>query len=216
MPRPKGSPNKITAEIKERLSQVIMDAMSSINIDLMTQNEKLKLIQIGLTYVIPRLKQVEEITEETTEEEVPSIEESKELTEILYSELKTTEKIDSALPLVQDLNQHDKEMDDIHQKALDAFNDLVQLGMNVEVHAGAKLLETANQMLKTAMEAKDSKVDRKLKMINLQLQKAKLDHSVKKSLPEGTELESDGAITIDRNELLKRIDNAAKEIKNDK
>jgi hypothetical protein len=153
---------------------------------------------------------------ETIEEEVPSIEESKELTEILYKELKTTEKIDSALPLVSDLNQHDKEMDDIHQKALDAFNDLVQLGMNVEVHAGAKLLETANQMLKTAMEAKDSKVDRKLKMINLQLQKAKLDHNVKKSSPEGTELESDGAITIDRNELLKRIDNAEKEIKNDK
>ena len=64
MPRPKGSPNKITAEIKERLSQVLMDAMSSIDIDLMTQNEKLKLIQIGLTYVIPRLKQVEEITDE--------------------------------------------------------------------------------------------------------------------------------------------------------
>ena len=64
MPRPKGSPNKITSEIKERLSQVIMDAMSSINIDLMTQNEKLKLIQIGLTYVIPRLKQVEEVTDE--------------------------------------------------------------------------------------------------------------------------------------------------------
>ena len=122
---------------------------------------------------------------ETIEEEVPSIEESKELTEILYKELKTTEKIDSALPLVSDLNQHDKEMDDIHQKALDAFNDLVQLGMNVEVHAGAKLLETANQMLKTAMEAKDSKVDRKLKMINLQLQKAKLDHSVQKSSTRG-------------------------------
>ncbi|MDC0506369.1 hypothetical protein OAN56_00435 [Flavobacteriaceae bacterium] len=64
MPRPKGSPNKITAEIKERLSQVIMDAMSSIDIDLMTQNEKLKLIQIGLTYVIPRLKQVEDVTDE--------------------------------------------------------------------------------------------------------------------------------------------------------
>ena len=64
MPRPKGSPNKITAEIKERLSQVIMDAMSTLDIDLMTQNEKLKLIQIGLTYVIPRLKQVENIEEE--------------------------------------------------------------------------------------------------------------------------------------------------------
>ena len=64
MPRPKGSPNKITAEIKERLSQVIMDAMSSIDIDSMTQNEKLKLIQIGLTYVIPRLKQVDNADEE--------------------------------------------------------------------------------------------------------------------------------------------------------
>ena len=64
MPRPKGSPNKITAEIKERLSQVIMDAMSTIDIDSMTQNEKLKLIQIGLTYVVPRLKQVENIEEE--------------------------------------------------------------------------------------------------------------------------------------------------------
>ena len=64
MPRPKGSPNKITAEIKERLSEVIMNAMSTLVIDSMTQNEKLKLIQIGLTYVIPRLKQVENIEEE--------------------------------------------------------------------------------------------------------------------------------------------------------
>jgi ATP-dependent Lon protease len=64
MPRPKGSPNKLTAEIKQKLSEVIMDAMSSIDIDSMTQNEKLKLIQIGLTYVIPKLKQVENIEEE--------------------------------------------------------------------------------------------------------------------------------------------------------
>ena len=68
MPRPKGSPNKITAEIKERLSQVLMDAMSTIDIDSMTQNEKIKLIQIGLTYVIPRLKQVEEVTDEMPRE----------------------------------------------------------------------------------------------------------------------------------------------------
>ena len=40
-----------------------MDAMSSIDIDSMTQNEKLKLIQIGLQYVIPRLKQVEDVSE---------------------------------------------------------------------------------------------------------------------------------------------------------
>ena len=66
MSRPKGSPNKITAEIKERLSQVIMNAMSTLDIDSMTQNEKLKLIQIGLTYVVPKLKHTEE------REEVPT------------------------------------------------------------------------------------------------------------------------------------------------
>ena len=64
MPRPKGSPNKITAEIKQKLSKVIMDAMSTLDIDSMTQNEKLKLIQIGLTYVVPKLKHTEEIREE--------------------------------------------------------------------------------------------------------------------------------------------------------
>ena len=64
MPRPKGSHNKLTSEIKERLSQVVMDAMSSIDIASMTQNEKLKLIQIGLTYVIPRIKQVEDVSDE--------------------------------------------------------------------------------------------------------------------------------------------------------
>ena len=64
MSRPKGSPNKITAKIKEKLSQVIMDVMSTLDIDSMTQNEKLKLIQIGLTYVIPRLKQVDNVEEE--------------------------------------------------------------------------------------------------------------------------------------------------------
>jgi len=68
MPRPKGSPNKITAEIKEKLSQVIMDAMTTIDIDLMTQNEKLKLIQIGLTYAIPRLKQVDNVEDEMPRE----------------------------------------------------------------------------------------------------------------------------------------------------
>ena len=64
MLRPAGSPNKLTAEIKQKLSEVIINAMSTLDIDSMTQNEKLKLIQIGLTYVIPRLKQVEEITDE--------------------------------------------------------------------------------------------------------------------------------------------------------
>ena len=81
MPRPKGSPNKITAEIKERLSQVIMDAMSTIDIDSMTQNEKLKLIQIGLTYVVPKLKHTEEREEVPTNFQIEVITSRSQLSE---------------------------------------------------------------------------------------------------------------------------------------
>ena len=64
MGRISGKPNKLTAKVKERLATIIDEAMDSIDIETMTKAERLKLIQIGLQYVIPRLKQVEEITEE--------------------------------------------------------------------------------------------------------------------------------------------------------
>ena len=64
MPRKKGIPNKITSKVKEKLTTILNEAMDSIDIQTMTKAERLKLIQIGLQYVIPRLKQVEEITEE--------------------------------------------------------------------------------------------------------------------------------------------------------
>ena len=79
MPRPKGSPNKLTSEIKERLSQVIMDAMATIDIASMTQNEKLKLIQIGLTYVVPRLKHTEEINEVPTSFQIEIIDKTSDV-----------------------------------------------------------------------------------------------------------------------------------------
>ena len=157
------------------------------------------------------------IEEEEKVEETPTIEESRDLTEILSTEISTTEKIDASLPMVQGLNEHDKDMDDIHQKAINTFEELISLGMNVEVHAGAKLMETANQMLKTAMEAKDSKVDRKLKMLNLQLQKAKLDLAQDKEDKKSKiddEIESEGSVVLDRNELLKRLNRAQDKIDN--
>ena len=79
MPRPKGSPNKLTSEIKERLSKVIMEAMFTIDIDSMTQNERLKLIQIGLQYVVPRLKHTEEINETPTNFQIEIIDKTSDV-----------------------------------------------------------------------------------------------------------------------------------------
>jgi len=64
MPRPKGSPNKLTSEIKEKLSYIVKDALDSLDLETFSKAEKLKLIQIGVQYIVPRLKQVEEVTDE--------------------------------------------------------------------------------------------------------------------------------------------------------
>ena len=63
MPRKAGIPNKITSLIKERLADIISEAIDSIDVKTLTVSERLKLIQIGVQYVIPRLKQVEDVSE---------------------------------------------------------------------------------------------------------------------------------------------------------
>ena len=68
MGRISGKPNKLTAKVKDRLATIIDEAMDSIDVEKLTIAERLKLIQIGLQYVIPRLKQVEEVTDEMPRE----------------------------------------------------------------------------------------------------------------------------------------------------
>ena len=62
--RTKGTPNKLSNEIKERLATILNEAMDSIDVKTLTVSERLKLIQIGIQYVIPRLKQVEDVSED--------------------------------------------------------------------------------------------------------------------------------------------------------
>ena len=64
MGRPKGSPNKLTKDIKEKLSYIVKDALDSLDVNTMTKAEKLKLIQVGVQYIVPRLRQIEEVTDE--------------------------------------------------------------------------------------------------------------------------------------------------------
>ena len=68
MPRPKGSVNKITSEIKEKIADLVSKVFETLDPNTMTQQEKLKFIQIGLQYVAPRLRSIEqkELVEEQT------------------------------------------------------------------------------------------------------------------------------------------------------
>jgi hypothetical protein len=140
----------------------------------------------------------------TPEETQQTIEENRDL--IIEVDL-AIDKIDAALPMVRDLETGDDELDELAKLAKDKAEDLIDLGMNVEPRFSGVILQTAGVMLGHAITAKTAKLDKKLRMINLQLQKAKLDHQVKKDAGKATEDEPiDGqGVVLDRNELLKSI-----------
>ena len=88
-------------------------------------------------------------------------------------------------------------MENIAERAMDSYEELMSLGMNVQdAHAG-RIFETAGKMLQIAMDSKNAKVDKKLRMIDLQLKKLRIDAM------EGTNSgSSDNSAVMDRNQLL--------------
>jgi len=117
------------------------------------------------------------------------------------------DKISAALPQVKGLGDiADNELDDLAKKATDAYDDLMDLGMNVEARYSARLFEVAGTMLKNAIDAKAAKLDKKLKMIDLQLKKQKLDQEAN-SADDGVTLQGEGVIITDRNSLLEKLKN---------
>lgn len=113
--------------------------------------------------------------------------------------LSVSEKINMALAEVRGMEAHDSEMDEIAQQAVESYEQLMSLGMNMTDMAAGPVFNNAANMLKIALEAKDSKTTRKLKQIDLMLKKARLDQ-------QGGKTEDTSNITaLDRNELLKML-----------
>lgn len=123
-------------------------------------------------------------------------------------ELEEFDKIAAALPRVKGLGDlGDTELDEVSKKSMDAYDDLMDLGMNVEARFSGRIFEVAGQMLKTNLDAKVAKLDKKLKMVELQLKKEKID---KDSAPDNEVLTGEGYIVTDRNSLLEKLKNIDK------
>ena len=125
----------------------------------------------------------------------------------LLRDINEYDKISAALPMVKGLGDlGDSELDELAKKATDAYDDIMDLGMNVESRYSARMFEVAASMLKNAIDAKSAKLDKKLKMIDLQLKKQKLDQDANNS-DNGITLQGDGVIISDRNSLLEKLKN---------
>ena len=139
----------------------------------------------------------------TPEEAKSSIEEQRAIIQEVDLAI---DKIDAALPFVNDLDISDKELDDLSDLAKEKFQDLIDLGMNVEARFSGHILATAGTLLGHAITAKQAKLDKKLRMVDLQLKKARLDQANAKNDGDKLVDAADGkGVILDRNELLKQI-----------
>ena len=121
----------------------------------------------------------------------------------IEDKLEEFDKISAALPRVKGLGDiSDAEFDQLAAKAEQAYDDLMDLGMNVEARHGAKMFEVAANMLNAAITAKSAKIDKKLKMIDLQIKKLAID---KKNGKEGDSIDGEGYILTDRNSILAKL-----------
>jgi hypothetical protein len=124
--------------------------------------------------------------------------------EEVLRDISELDKIEAALPQVKGLGElADKELNEVADKAMAAYEDLMDLGMNVEARYSGRVFEVAGNMLRTNLDAKVAKLDKKLKMVELQLKKQKIDQD---SFADNTGYtEGAGYVVTDRNSLLERL-----------
>ncbi len=120
---------------------------------------------------------------------------------VLPESLAALDKIEAALPAVRGLEASDSEMDDLATKATESFDDLMSLGMQVDSRYASEIFAVAGTMLGHAITAKTAKMNKKLKMIDLQLKKARLDQT-EDSEPRATH--GEGRV-LNRNDLLRTL-----------
>jgi hypothetical protein len=124
-------------------------------------------------------------------------------TKTIISNVDTTiDKIDAALAEVSDVDRSDSELDEIADLAKKSFEDLSDLGMNVDSRFAAEIFSVAGTMLGHALSAKTAKMNKKLKMIDLQMKKLKMDRDLKDD--EGPSETAHGQV-LNRNDILERL-----------
>lgn len=126
----------------------------------------------------------------------------------LEDQYQAVQKIVQTLPQIQELeNLDEQELDQLAKKAEQAYDDLMDLGMNVEVRYSGRIFEVASSMMGNAITAKSNKIEKKLKAVDLQLKKLKIDNDA--GVNPSDVINGQGYVITDRNELLKKLSGKA-------
>ena len=114
--------------------------------------------------------------------------------------LATASAIEASIPY-QPEDALDKELDQLADQAVESFENLQSLGMNVEARFSAPIFDAASKMLGHAVTAKLGKVQKRLKQVELAMRAEKL--AMQKNEANGEDTPTMQATVFDRNELLK-------------
>jgi hypothetical protein len=120
----------------------------------------------------------------------------------LQTALERAKELENEVSKIDGFDRHDDEMDELAAMAIQSHKDLQDLGMNVEIKHAGEIFASSSQMLKIAVDAKNLKVEKKLRLLRLQLDKMRIDKMVKdheNDAIEGT------ATKLDRTELVKML-----------
>ena len=151
---------------------------------------------------------IDDIEEENSEVQLYNQDEMRDIIE-------RADKIDAALPQISGLDHLDADYDKYADRAMEVFDDLVDLGKNVEDRFAADIFNAASSMMGNALNAKTNKAQKKLETVKLQVQKAKLEHEKekleylkKRHLKTNEDIdptESEGRILATRNDMMEEI-----------
>jgi hypothetical protein len=157
-----------------------------------------------MTKKLEDLFNLEESKPEVVEEIAPIEPPTHQEIDTLEKQIQAVQEITRGLPQIQELTElDDKELDHLATKAEQAYDDLMDLGMNVEVRYSGRIFEVASSMMGNAIAAKTAKIDKKLKAVDLQLKKLKIDND--SGADPNDVINGQGYVITDRNELLKKL-----------
>lgn len=140
---------------------------------------------------------------DTQESQVPV--EIQEKLDTAHATIDMANRVEIALPTVTDMQQAERELDALANTAQEQSERLMDLGFNVDDRNAGKIFEVAAQLLKTAVDAKTAKLDKKLKIIELQLRKAKMDSDNGSKDSDNVFDATEGSVTGSRNDIVQAI-----------
>ncbi len=161
-----------------------------------------------LQEALSMIRQDEELDLETGEITVVESENTEDdmSPEEIKAALAEAKGLKQQLNQIPDILDKENEIDNISNDAAKYFEDIMDKAFNTEDRFASELFNAANSLLKTALDGKSAIVNAKLKLLDLELKKRKMENDFANSGggPQARTVNGQEVIVADRNSLLRK------------